>query len=97
MTFGGTILLYRTAFLAEMSASDYIAFHTAFGLITAAVMAMLSISAQLAALKPALEMLKPILEAEPENDGYRNQVTSLRVILMSIRSNSVIRRICHMC
>lgn len=77
MTFGGTILLYRTAFLAEMSASDYIAFHTAFGLITAAVMAMLSISAQLAALKPALEMLKPILEAEPENDGYRNQVTSL--------------------
>lgn len=77
ITFGGTILLYRVAYQTEMSASDYIAFNTAFSLFTAAVMAMLGISSQLASLKPAMEMLRPILETEPENDGYRKQVTSL--------------------
>lgn len=75
--FGGTIGLYLTAYQARMSASDYIAFHTAFGLFAAAIMGMMGISSQIAALKPAFEMLQPILEAVPENSGYRKQVTSL--------------------
>ena len=77
VTFGGTILLYRLADQGNMSASDYIAFHTSFGLILTAVLSMLGISEQLASLKPAFEMLQPILESTPENNGCRRQVTSV--------------------
>lgn len=77
VTFGGTMVLYIVAYRTDMSASEYIAFHTAFSLFTVAVMSLTNISTQIASLKPALEMLRPILEEKPENHGYRKPVTRL--------------------
>lgn len=77
VSFGGTILLYYIAFTTDMSASDYIAFNTAFSLFTGAVMSIAGISSQIASLKPSLDMIKPIIEEEPENVGHAEQVTKL--------------------
>ncbi len=77
VSFGGMIFLYYLAFNANMSASDYIAFNTAFSLFTSAVLSLAGISTQIASLKPSLEMIKPIIEQSPENTGYKKQVTSL--------------------
>lgn len=77
VSFGGTIALYFCAYQANMSASDYIAFNSAFSLFLAAITAIAGITSQIASLKPAIIMLKPILEEEPENTGYKKQITSL--------------------
>ena len=75
--FGGTIVLYYTAYVNGLSASDYIAFNSAFALFTGAVMSMANITTQVASLRPALDMIRPIIEAEPENSGYKKRVDKL--------------------
>lgn len=77
VSFGGTIVLYYAAYQAGMSVSEYIAFNTAFSLFVSAVMSMAGITSQIGSLKPALEMLRPILEETPETAGYKKQVSSL--------------------
>lgn len=75
--FGGMILIYYMAYRADMSASQFIAFNTAFSAFTAAVIALGGVTDQAALLKPAFDMIKPILEAEPETAGYKKQVEAL--------------------
>lgn len=75
--FAGTTILYFTAYSLDMSASDYIAFNSAFALFTGAIMAMADITTQISSLKPALEMLKPILEETPESTGHKKRVEKL--------------------
>ncbi len=77
LVFGGTIVLYISAYLADMSVSDYIAFNAAFALFLGAIMSMADVIDQLSSLKPAMDMLRPIIEEEPENSGYKTQVTGL--------------------
>lgn len=77
ISFGGTIFLYFLAFSSNISASDYIAFNTAFALFTTAVLSLAGISTQIASLKPSLDMVQPIMEQTPENTGYKKQVSSL--------------------
>lgn len=77
VVFAGTIVLYFTAYSLDMSASDYIAFNAAFALFTGAVMQIADITSQVASLRPAVEMLKPILEEAPENSGYKKRVERL--------------------
>ncbi|MCD8158109.1 MAG: hypothetical protein LUD77_04225 [Clostridiales bacterium] len=75
--FGGTIYLYYKAYKCGLSASDYIAFNTALVLFTGAVSSLSEVTSQIAALKPAFDMLKPIIETVPENSYSRKQVSSL--------------------
>ncbi len=75
--FGGTIYLYYRAYKSGLSASDYIAFNTALVLFAGAVSSLSEVTSQLAALKPAFDMLKPILKAVPENSSGRKQVSHL--------------------
>ena len=75
--FGGTIWLYAIAGRLHLSASDYIAFNSAFALLYTAVMSLAGVSAQAASLRPAIRMLRPILEQAPENTGVKKRVTKL--------------------
>ena len=77
IVFSGTILLYYIAYVNRLSASDYIAFNSAYALFTGAVMSMADITTQFASLRPAINMLSPILEEEPENSGYKKRVDKL--------------------
>ena len=77
VNFGGVILLYYMAYQTGISASAYIAFHTAFSMLTAAIMSLTGVTAKFATLKPAFDQIKPILEETPENPGYKKQIRSL--------------------
>ena len=83
----GTILLYYIAASSGMSPSDYIAFFTAYGLVMGAFMSLAGIVNAIAQIKPYLDMMEPILKAEPEVSENKEVLTSLngRIELSGIR------------
>ncbi len=62
----GTLVMYYTAMKSNISVADYYAFNTAYGLVTAAFMALSGIGTTISNIKPVLERIQPILDAVPE-------------------------------
>jgi len=60
-----------------MDAGEYYAFQTSFGLICASFTALATLFKSIGELKPGLELLKPILEIQPENNEHCEPVTNL--------------------
>ena len=73
----GTIVLYAVAVKSQVSVADYYAFSSAYGMVSAAFMGCVSVAVNLAGIRPALEMAKPILETEPESQDKKELVTEL--------------------
>ena len=74
---GGTMLIFWSTLSNGVSTSDYIAFSSAFGMISAAMAALCSVVPTLAQVRPMLESAKPILEATPEMEEKAPQVEDL--------------------
>ncbi len=62
----GTIVFYVVAVRLHISVADYMAFSTAYGQVTAAIMGLSKVTGNLAMIRPNYRMVAPILEAEPE-------------------------------
>lgn len=77
LTLGGSLILYYFAAQSNISVSNYIAFTTAFGSVSAAILQLSEIVMSLANVMPLLEMVKPILETIPEIDETKKIVTRL--------------------
>ena len=77
LNLSGVAFFYITAAKNQVTPSDYIAFHAAFGMVSGAFMALIGIAPQLACMEPLLEQAKPILEAEPEVNEASKQVQFL--------------------
>ena len=77
LSIGGMALIFWTALYCGVSSSDYIAFASAFGLMTAALTQINSVIPELAQIKPLLESVRPILEAIPEMEAKSPQVADL--------------------
>ncbi len=77
VSLAGTIVLYYLAVKTRVSPSDYIAFNTAFGVVSGAFGALTGVALSVANIKPVLEMAEPILQAEPESSENKSMVTSL--------------------
>ena len=77
ISLAGTIVLYYLAVKTRVSPSEYIAFNTAFGAVTAAFAAMTGVALSVARIKPILEMAEPILKTRPESSENRAMVTKL--------------------
>ena len=73
----GNILIYYMAATSGVTYDNYMAFTVAFGQTTGAIMALTSIASQIAQAKPLLDMVQPILDADPETDDDRPSVESL--------------------
>ena len=73
----GTIFIYGIAIQDGVSVAEYYAFNTAFGSLSAAMLALSGVATALGEILPALVMLRPILAAEPEAAGKRTAITSL--------------------
>lgn len=73
----GNIILYYFAIESHVTVADYFAFNVAFGMISGAFTSLSSIALQLATIKPTLNMVKPILEAEPEINEDKRIVDKL--------------------
>lgn len=73
----GMMVLYYTAIRNNVSVSDYYAFNSAYGMVSGAFLALSGIAASAAQIKPIMDLVKPILETEPEIDENRIMVTQL--------------------
>ncbi|MDO4939912.1 MAG: ATP-binding cassette domain-containing protein [Lachnospiraceae bacterium] len=73
----GALLVFFKAYNNHTSPADYYAFTSAFGLISASFTMLAQMVVLSANIKPAFELLKPILEAEPETDSNKSTVVSL--------------------
>ena len=77
ITLIGTLILYYFATKNGVSVADYYAFNTAYGMVSAAFLSVVSITVTIADIRPTLEMAKPILEAEPEKHENKENITEL--------------------
>lgn len=78
LSLAGTMILYATAVKNHVSIADYYAFNTAYGMVSAAFMSVVSIAVSIANIKPTLEMARPIMEAKPEVHDGKENVAELR-------------------
>jgi len=73
----GTILLYFVAGYHEISVSDYLAFMAAYGALSGAIMMLSGLTNTFADIRVNLEMIRPLMECEPETTENKRQITSL--------------------
>ena len=66
ITLTGTFAIYYAAAKSGVSAADYYAFNAAYALTAGAFGQLSAIALNMAQVAPALDMARPILEAEPE-------------------------------
>ena len=71
----GGIGIYYAAGNGGVSVAEFMAFNTAFGMLTAAVTQVVAMMPIAVRIKPAFELLTPILETVPETDEGRPSVT----------------------
>lgn len=74
---GGAMFIFWSTLSNDVSTSDYIAFSSAFGMITASLVQLNGIMPTLAQIKPLLESVAPILDAVPEMEEKAPQVEDL--------------------
>ena len=77
ITLAGTIALYYLAVKTRVDPSEYIAFNTAFGAVSAAFSSLTTVALSVARIKPILEMAEPILKTAPESAEGKTMVTRL--------------------
>lgn len=61
-----TVIIYYTALSTNVSLSEYYAFNAAFGMVVTALNTLTVMIEPAAKLKPTMDMLRPIIETEPE-------------------------------
>jgi len=77
ITMAGTILFYSAAVSSGMSAADYMAFNTAYGMLSGAAGSLAGIAYTVAKIKPTLEMVEPILKTVPEASSGKRVVEKI--------------------
>ena len=73
----GTIALFFLAVKNKVTPSEYIAFNSAYGAVSASFGAITGAALSIAAIRPVLDVAKPILETEPEASENRALVSKL--------------------
>jgi ABC-type bacteriocin/lantibiotic exporter with double-glycine peptidase domain len=74
----GAVLLFYTAGMNNLPVADYMAFAASFGMVSAALVTLTSTGLKVSMAKPALDMAKPLLEAEPELAAGKIVLSGLR-------------------
>ena len=77
VTLVGTIVMYYIAVRSGVSVADYYAFNAAYGYISGALAAITSVAMTAATIMPSLELIRPLLDAEPEKHTGRESVASI--------------------
>ena len=77
ITLAGTIVMYYVAVRNQVSVADYYAFNAAYAYISAAFGSISAAAVAAATVKPSLEIIRPLMEAEPEKHTGRETITSI--------------------
>lgn len=78
ITLTGTIIMYFIAIKNQVKIADYMAFNSAYSMISGAFFSLAGIVVTISNIKPILKMIKPILEADIEVENNRQVITKLR-------------------
>ena len=73
----GTIVIYYIAGTTNVRMSDFVAFNIAFSAVSGGIMALAPLFTKFAEMKPVIEVIKPILDAEPEVSENKKIITEL--------------------
>lgn len=73
----GTVVIYYTAAASSVSAANYMAFSSAYGMVSGAFMSLIGIVTVITEFGPMLNMMKPILETEPEIEPEKHMPDAL--------------------
>ena len=73
----GVVIMYGAAISSGVTFENYVAFTAAYGYVTGAFMQISSIALMVAGIRPTFEMVKPILDQEPETASGKQTVTRL--------------------
>ncbi len=73
----GTVLIYYFAFLSEVSVTQYMAFNSAYGMVSGAFMTLIGMSMEISTIKPTLNLIRPIMDEVPEIADNKHVVTRL--------------------
>ncbi len=77
ITLTGTIVMYFIAVKTRVSVADYYAFNAAYAYVSGALNAITSVAIAAATVKPSLELIRPLMEAEPEKHAGRESVATI--------------------
>jgi len=73
----GMVILYYNAAVSGVSVANYMAFNSAYGMVSGAIMSLAGIAMTFANIRPIMEMAEPILKAQPEIGENKKIVTKL--------------------
>ena len=73
----GLAAVYFRAIQSHIDVGEYMAYNTAYGQVSASILALGSLTTFFSAMKPQLDIVEPILKAVPEISGSKTVVTSL--------------------
>ena len=74
---GGLALIYITAITAQISVGEYMAYNASFGMVSASILSLGSLTTFYASLKPMLDIVEPMLKECPEISGGKTVVTEI--------------------
>ena len=77
ITLTGNVVLYYVAAKNNLSAGDYMAFVTSYGILSASFLAIVDMVGVAFTIQPLYEMARPILETEPEINIGKKTVESI--------------------
>lgn len=72
-----TIVLYYIASATNVSMADFIAFSTAFAAVSGSILALAPLFTKFSEMKPIIEVIKPILDTQPEVSENKKILASL--------------------
>jgi len=73
----GLALIYLTAITAEISIGEYMAYNASFGMVSASILSLGSLTTFYAGLKPMLDVVEPMLKESPEISGGKTVITDI--------------------
>ena len=77
VTLFGTVWLYAKALECGISTANYYAFNAAYGMVSGALLMLSTLAASISEIGPALSMIRPIMETEPETTSKRQVLTRI--------------------
>lgn len=69
ITLAGLAVIYSTAAAAGITTANYLAFNSAYGMVSGAFASFTTIAGTIAEFGPMLNMMRPLLETEPETEA----------------------------
>lgn len=77
ISLGGMLFLYSAAALSGLETADYMAFSSAYGLVSGAMMTLASTVGTIASIKPLVELAEPIMKTVPETGAGKKPLARM--------------------